>query len=615
VPSTQSLSSTSVQSSRPQESSPTEKDLPTESSDTSPSSLSSDSHVSCESNQVKPTERPRRPLGSLIGLRGERGLPGPQGPPGEPGAQGPRGLRGDKGDPGDPGIQGPPGPIGPIGPHGLRGETGPRGLQGPPGLQGSPGLQGPPGERGSIGPQGPSGPPGGIGPQGPPGPPGPRGDQGDQGVPGPQGPPGIPGICACRGIHVSSYKNTVMVDPTYGNDVTGSREGTPFQTILAALNAASAGDTLYLRGGNYPTLSIKPGVCIVGQGHVTVNTLEPGSNTTVDTVIDNIYFTPTGSLQISGYHGLKFSRCHFETKTAAQPGGVLGVVLSGAWVDFDNCIFYTQATTYHQNVRILYLTGSQSKVLVFNSQMVLQGSRDNNLAISEITGMTSSLLYMTGNVININDLGSSQISLVVHTNTNATTTLSDNTIHVNTTSTASPSQFNLARSTGGSQIMASGNTIQFSHPQKWIGHVSLGSVDSSTMTAINNSFNVQERIVGKGRLDHVTFSPSGISSNYGPAALRVVSHDTHLDEADGDVAILATQPITLTLPKLDGHGSMEGRVESQTLEIKAILSPSLPSHKLIPASGDTIDLTATALVIESGKCVKLKSWRNTWITF
>jgi hypothetical protein len=554
-----------------------------------------------------------------VGPRGEKGQVGPQGPPGLHGPQGPRGLRGDKGDKGDPGIQGPPGPPGSMGPVGPRGETGQRGFQGPPGQQGVPGLQGPPGERGSMGPQGQPGPHGPPGLQGPPGPPGSRGDKGDAGVPGPQGPPGPPGICACRGVHGSSHKNTLTVDQTQGNDAGASREGSPYRTLPAALQAAQPGDTIYVHSGDYPSLPLKPGVNIVGQGQVTIHELTPGSGD-VNVQIDNIYFTPSqGPLQIQGYHGLKFTRCHFETKTVAQPGGVLGIILSGAWVDFDQCTFYAQATTYHENVRVIYLTGAQSKVLVFNSQIVLQGSRYNNLAVAEVTGMNQSLIYLTGNEININDLGFSQINLVVQTNTNATTTLAGNTIHVNTVPTASPSDFSIATSTGGSNdhITASGNTIQFLHPHKWVGHVSLGSIDneSSSLTAMNNNLNVHDTIKGRGRghLSHTTFTHRGISSNHGSASLRVVTHDTHLDAGDGDIAILATQPVTLTLPKLDGSGQTEGRSESQSLEIKAV--PGMVAHKLAAAPGDTIDMTANSRILDSGKCIKLKSWKNTWIAF
>lgn len=553
------------------------------------------------------------------GPRGEKGLPGPQGQPGLQGPQGPRGLRGDKGDKGDPGIQGLPGPQGVPGPVGPRGETGQRGLQGPPGLQGVPGLQGPPGERGGAGPQGLPGIQGPPGQQGPPGPPGPRGDKGDAGVPGPQGPPGPPGICACRGTHNIAQNNTITVDLAHGNDSGASREGSPFRSITAALQVAQPGDTVYLRSGDYPSLSVKPGVNIVGLGQVTVHDLTPGSGD-VNSQIDNIYFIPTqGPLRIQGYHGLKFTRCHFETKTVAQPGGVLGIILTGAWVDFDHCTFYAQATTYHENVRVLYLTGAQSKVLIFNSQIVLQGSRYNNLAVIEVTGMNQSLIYLTGNEININDLGMSRIALVVQTNTNATTTLAGNTVHINTVPTASPSDFNLVMSTGGSNdhITASGNTIQFLHPDKWIGHVSLGSADheSSSITAMNNSFNVHDMIRrrGRGRFSHTTHTYHGISSNHGSSSLRIITRDTHLDAGDGDVAILASQPVTLTLPKLDGSGSAEGRSESQTLEIKAV--PGMVSHKLAAAQGDTIDMTANSRLLDSGKCIKLKSWKNTWIVF
>jgi hypothetical protein len=61
----------------------------------------------------------------------------------------------------------------------------------------------------------------------------------------------------------SNYNNTVFVDASFGNDLTGTRErfDLPFLTISAAMTAAGIGDTVYIRTGSYTdTIVLRNGI-------------------------------------------------------------------------------------------------------------------------------------------------------------------------------------------------------------------------------------------------------------------------------------------------------------------------------------------------------------------
>lgn len=88
--------------------------------------------------------------------------------------------------------------------------------------------------------------------------------------------------------------NTLFVDanPNIGNDATGKREdpARPFQTITAALAAASSGDIVLIRAGTYnETITIPTGVTVRGVaiGAVTIQKLAVTADTTLVTMGDN----------------------------------------------------------------------------------------------------------------------------------------------------------------------------------------------------------------------------------------------------------------------------------------------------------------------------------------
>jgi hypothetical protein len=59
--------------------------------------------------------------------------------------------------------------------------------------------------------------------------------------------------------------NTVRVDPVYGSDIRGARNGTPFATINGALSAAISGDVVWIFPGTYnESFTIPNGVSVLG---------------------------------------------------------------------------------------------------------------------------------------------------------------------------------------------------------------------------------------------------------------------------------------------------------------------------------------------------------------
>ena len=555
------------------------------------------------------------------GDTGPTGPTGPQGPQGFPGKQGPRGFQGEvgptgprgpigpTGPSGPRGKQGPPGPAGPIGPPGSPGEigpTGPRGLQGEIGPQGPRGPQGVPGEKGERGLPGPVGPPGPQGPPGPPGPPGPKGERGDPGIPGPQGPPGPPGICVCSGKvgHGSLYgesrqKNIIIVDPTYGSDSTGQREGSPFKTLRGAMKEVRSGDTVYLRSGEYDDLQLVPNVTIIGEGRVIVRNLLPNTkhSENLSVEVSNVSFIPLrGPVFIESYSGIKFNRCHFEVSTPFEKSRVIGIAIVNSNVQFHFSSFTISGSSPGDTVTAFQILGGQSKVSVCCSEINLIGTRNSLSSLIEVgfTHRHSSIVF-THNTINISDAGSSSLRGIVHQQTSAITIFCQNIISVS--SEAPNSTFELVSSKGG-YISASGNDGIFSPPDSWKGRVSLSreKKDNESVSVFSNNFNVDT-----------------VASLSKTSFLKGISTSTTLTDSDSDILITADHPITITLPKISHKFNPQlNQTSSSLIEIRA-LRPMI-SHKISAAPGDTIE-GHSHIMLDGKKNIRLKSWDQTWIVY
>lgn len=122
------------------------------------------------------------------------------------------------------------------------------------------------------------------------------------GVAGPQGPAGAQGVPSPTG-------NTLTVDAVYGNDTTAAASpySNPFLTVQAAINAASAGQTVFVRPGVYnEIIDVKAGVGLRGANvqTTTIRKLGVTSDTTLaimrnQTRIEDITLTLTSSSNVN----------------------------------------------------------------------------------------------------------------------------------------------------------------------------------------------------------------------------------------------------------------------------------------------------------------------------
>lgn len=89
----------------------------------------------------------------------------------------------------------------------------------------------------------------------------------------------------------SPQGNTVIVDPIFGSDTTGARQGPPFATVAPALAAAQSGDAVIIRPGTYDLpagITVPTGVTVIGTANATtLRMLNVTSATTLVTMSNN----------------------------------------------------------------------------------------------------------------------------------------------------------------------------------------------------------------------------------------------------------------------------------------------------------------------------------------
>jgi hypothetical protein len=109
--------------------------------------------------------------------------------------------------------------------------------------------------------------------------------------------------------------NMLKVDQIFGDDVSGSRQGSSFQTITKALTKAQAGDVVYVLPGSYnESITIPAGVAVEGIS---------GSNT----IIQQLNVTVNTDLVTMGENSrLEFVNLNL---TSAQHVNLRGIVLPG----------------------------------------------------------------------------------------------------------------------------------------------------------------------------------------------------------------------------------------------------------------------------------------------
>ena len=194
-----------------------------------------------------------------------------------------------------------------------------------------------PGSTGATGPQGTTGPTGVNGPTGSTGPQGATG----AGATGPFGPTGP----------MMSFGNVLRVDAINGNDTTASVNGGPYQTINAAVSAATTGTTVWIMPGTYniPQIVLPSNIALRGMNLQTCilqatgatgpyTLLTMGENCRVEDLTFNLtssgHYTLTGILfggTSSVTSKLRTSVVNVDNSTASYGGtsNVYGILSSG----------------------------------------------------------------------------------------------------------------------------------------------------------------------------------------------------------------------------------------------------------------------------------------------
>jgi len=222
------------------------------------------------------------------------------------------------------------------------------GPKGDEGEQGEQGLQGLKGDQGDVGPQGL------------------KGDQGDQGVPGPQGPAG-PSFDGKTG-------NTIWVT---------KQTGGAYESLDAAIQSASPGDTILVGAGNWGSISLKAGVNIVG--------LQPPLGDKV--VVTKIAFSPTSGSAATNtvfVSNLRISNNNDEYQLdISAPVGV------GVRATFSGCRFYrnVSGTNYNPIVVLQSQPGDTTSSIYF----------DNCILSTEGNQYSAKLLQTSIRYLDIND--------------------------------------------------------------------------------------------------------------------------------------------------------------------------------------------------------------------
>lgn len=186
------------------------------------------------------------------------------------------------------------------------------------------------------------------------------------------------------------FGNVVRVDKVFGNDITGQRNGCPFLTINAALNAALPGDTVWIFPGVYEESIIIPsGISVRGlsrsnviiqQSNVTQNTdlVVMGENVVLEDLV--LRLTSSQHVQLRGvvFPGtttftsqIRMSSILVDNSNAGVGNSdVCGVHASGSAVLFDDT-----TTLLNCDIEVVS-TGAGSK------RGILVDSLNNNLHIN-----------------------------------------------------------------------------------------------------------------------------------------------------------------------------------------------------------------------------------------
>jgi len=156
----------------------------------------------------------------------------------------------------------------------------------------------------------------------------------------------------------------------------------PYSSISAAVNAASAGDTILVEGGGYGSFQVDKSLTILGLGYNGTNwnnsiayldgyvTLQPGSN---GTIISGFHFVPyTGGMNINS-NNILIENINFNTRLVGVNAGATDITIRRCFdvrLSLSTCL----NVICHNNKIIDISSSSVSELFLFNNIITVGGS-------------------------------------------------------------------------------------------------------------------------------------------------------------------------------------------------------------------------------------------------
>ena len=191
--------------------------------------------------------------------------------------------------------------------------------------------------------------------------------------------------------------NTLFVDQQYGSNITGVRErrDLPYQTVIAAYNAALTGDTIHVFPGNYTeSISVStPGLKFYLENGVTINS----SNTPIFTLLDN-----TQDFSVDGYGILSSTLVNGGIITVNN--STRRVVLKASGMIISNAATAFRLNSCSIDIQIPFISSSNTSTL-FN----INNCPNVNLLSNEIIWL-GTLYSITSNTVTRLLINSNQIN-------------------------------------------------------------------------------------------------------------------------------------------------------------------------------------------------------------
>ncbi len=214
----------------------------------------------------------------------------------------------------------------------------------------------------------------------------------------------------------SSQSATLIVDGNLGHDTSATHM---YSTLQAAHDAASSGDTIYVRGAaDYPILTVSKQLHFVGPGYFLAENL--------DTRADNTHAQINGLTCNPGSSGSSFTGLYFKGQATIEDSNIT----------LKRCRFFADST---DNIQIL----KNSPNTIITQNYILSDWSDNSAHGISINTPGNSSFEISNNYIQMDDR---QFDAIV---TSVATVIKNNVFFGKLTVSNSTIKNNIARDIGG----------------------------------------------------------------------------------------------------------------------------------------------------------------------